>query len=69
MDMRDIAEAYLTNHPVQAAALDELQQLQQPASAATMLEFVAPKPPELSGMSDGQVAAYAAQASKYQTAV
>ncbi len=34
-----------------------------------MFEFVAPKPPELSGMPDGQIAAYAAQASKYQTAV
>ncbi len=65
MDMRDVAESYLTNHPAQAAALDELQQLQQPASAATMFEFVAPKPPELSGMSDGQIVAYAAQASKY----
>jgi len=65
MDMRDVTESYLTNHPAQAAALDELQQLQQPASAATMFEFVAPKPPELSGMSDGQIVAYAAQTSKY----
>jgi len=65
MDMGDVAEAYLAAHPAQAAALDELQQLQQPASAATMFEFVAPKPPELSSMSDGQIVAYAAQASKY----
>jgi len=65
LDMGDVTESYLTNHPAQAQALDELQQLQKPASAATMFEFVAPKPPELSGMSDGQIAAYAAQASKY----
>ncbi len=65
MDMGDVAEAYLDQHPAQAEALDELQQLQQPASAATMFEFVAPKPPELSSMSDGQIVAYAAQASKY----
>lgn len=65
MDMGDVAEAYLDAHPAQAQALDELQQLQKPASAATMFEFVAPKPPELSGMSDGQIVAYAAQASKY----
>ncbi len=65
MDMGDVAESYLTNHPTQAEALDELQQLQKPASAATMFEFVAPKPPELSSMSDGQIVAYAAQASKY----
>jgi len=65
MDMGDVAEAYLTNHPTQAEALDELQQLQKPANAATMFEFVAPKPPEISGMPDGQIAAYAAQASKY----
>jgi len=65
MDMGDVTEAYLAAHPAQAAALDELQQLQQPASAATMFEFVAPKPPELSSMSDGQIVAYAAQASKY----
>jgi len=65
MDMGDVTEAYLAAHPTQAEALDELQQLQQPASAATMFEFVAPKPPELSSMSDGQIVAYAAQASKY----
>ena len=65
MDMGDVTESYLTNHPTQAEALDELQQLQQPASAATMFEFVAPKPPELSSMSDGQIVAYAARASKY----
>ena len=65
MDMGDVAEAYLDQHPAQAEALDELQQLQQPASAATMFEFVAPKPPELSSMSDGQIVAYAAQDSKY----
>ncbi len=69
MDMGDVAQGYLDQHPSQAEALGMLQQLQRPASISTLFEFVAPKPTELSGMSDGQIATYAAQATKYGAAV
>lgn len=65
MDMGDTAQTYLDSHPAQAQAVQALADLQQPLSMAVLWEFVTPKPPELSGLTDYAIADLAAKASKY----
>lgn len=56
----DLSESYLSDRPAKRAALNELQVLNRPASAATMWEFVCPTPPELSALSEVAIRTVAA---------
>lgn len=60
LGMGDVAERYLSTRPAQAQAAEHLQSLSRTGTAAEIFEFVLPRPPELTHVSDGQAAALAA---------
>lgn len=60
MGMADVAQNYLAARPRQAQAYDALRALTKMGSIAEILEFALPKPPELTQVSDNQLAAMAA---------
>ena len=62
-----VADNYLAARPKQQAAVDALQGMQRTGTMAEILEFVLPKPIELSSLHDSQIAAAAASAGELVT--
>jgi len=60
LGMDDVATTYLAARPRQAQAAENLRALTRMGSIADILEFVLPRPPELSQVSDNQLTALAA---------
>ncbi len=60
LGMDDVATTYLAARPRQAQAAEALRGLTRMGSIADILEFVLPRPPELSQVSDNQLTALAA---------
>lgn len=60
LGMDDVGQAYLAARPQQAKAYDALRGLTRMGSIVEILEFVLPKPPELTQVSDSQLTAIAA---------
>ena len=63
LGLTPVIDAYLANRPAQAKAIEKLHEMRRPASAATMFEFVTPKPTELATLTDTAIAALAKTAS------
>lgn len=55
----NVTERYFADRPDKAAAWQRMTELGRPAGAATMFEFAVPRPGELAGMTDGQLATLA----------
>ena len=62
-----VADNYLAARPKQQVAVDALQGMQRTGTMAEILEFVLPKPIELSSLHDSQIAAAAASAGQLVT--
>jgi hypothetical protein len=64
---QDIAADYLTSHPTQATAYNNLQQLLTKApDAASLFEYITPRPSEISNLSDNEISNLAGAAPQYQ---